>query len=81
LLLQRQSNQKAGDLAKSLGVSVRTIHRYFSLLDEMGIPIYAERGRYGGFSMVRGYKMPPLVFNPKQATAVSLGTSLVEEMW
>jgi predicted DNA-binding transcriptional regulator YafY len=81
LLLQRQPNQKAGDLAKKLDVSVRTLHRYMEMLDEMGIPIYAERGPYGGFSLVRGYKLPPLVFSPEEAVAVSLGTSLVGEMW
>jgi predicted DNA-binding transcriptional regulator YafY len=80
-LLQHQPNQKAAHLAAELGVSVRTLHRYFSMLDEMGIPIYAERGPHGGFSLVRGYKMPPLVFSPEEAVAVSLGTGLVEEMW
>jgi predicted DNA-binding transcriptional regulator YafY len=81
MLLQRRSNQKAGDLAAALGVSVRTLHRYMGMLDEMGIPVYSERGPYGGFSLVRGYKMPPLIFSPQEATAVYLGASLVEEMW
>ncbi len=81
MLLQRRPNQKAGDLARELDVSVRTLHRYFTMLDEMGIPIYSERGPNGGFSLVRGYKMPPLVFSPQEAVAVCLGTSLVTEMW
>ena len=81
MLLQRQPNQKANELAEQLGVSRRTIQRYINMLDEMGIPIYSERGPYGGFSLVRGYKMPPLVFTPEEAVAVYLGTSLVEEMW
>jgi predicted DNA-binding transcriptional regulator YafY len=81
MLLQRQPNQKAADLAEKLGVSVRSLHRYVTMLDEMGIPVYSERGPYGGFSLVRGYKMPPLVFSPEEATAVYLGTSLVREMW
>jgi len=81
LMLQRQPGQKAADLAECLGVSIRTLHRYFGMLDEMGIPIYAERGPYGGFSLVRGYKLPPLVFTPEEAVAVTLGTSLVREMW
>lgn len=81
MTLQRQPNQKAADLAAKLGVSVRTLHRYFGMLDEMGIPIYAERGPYGGFSLVRGYKLPPLVFTPEEAVALYLGTSLVSEMW
>jgi predicted DNA-binding transcriptional regulator YafY len=81
MLLQRQPNQKAADLAEILGVSVRTLHRYFGMLEEIGIPIYAERGPYGGFSLVRGYRLPPLVFTPEEAVSVFLGTSLVGEMW
>jgi predicted DNA-binding transcriptional regulator YafY len=81
LTIQRQPGQKAADLAEKLGVSVRTLHRYFGMLDEMGVPVYAERGPYGGFSLVRGYKLPPLVFTPEEAVAVALGTSLVHEMW
>jgi predicted DNA-binding transcriptional regulator YafY len=80
-LLQRQPGQKAADLAHELGVSVRTLHRYFGMLDEMGIPVYTERGPYGGFSLVRGYKLPPLIFSPEEAVAIYLGTSLVSEMW
>src|SRR5512147_196468 len=81
MLLQRQPNQKAAELAAELGISVRSLHRYVAMLEEMGIPIYSERGPYGGFSLVRGYKMPPLVFTPEEAVAVYLGTSLVREMW
>lgn len=81
MLLQRQPNQQAADLAAELGVSVRTFHRYITMLDEMGIPVYSERGPYGGFSLVRGYKMAPLVFTPEEAVVVSLGTSLVGELW
>jgi len=80
-LLQNQPNQKASELAGKLGVSLRTVHRYFEMLDEMGIPVYSERGPYGGFSLVRGYKMPPLVFTLEEAVAVVLGTGLVQELW
>ena len=81
MLLQRQPNQKASDLAEKLGISVRSLHRYINMLDAMGIPVYSERGPYGGFSLVRGYRMPPLVFSPEEAVAVYLGTSLVCETW
>jgi predicted DNA-binding transcriptional regulator YafY len=81
MLLQREPNQKASQLAEELGVSVRTLHRYINMLEEIGIPIYSERGPHGGFSLVRGYKMPPLVLTPEEAVSVYLGTSLVEEMW
>lgn len=81
LILQRQPGKKAAELAKELGISVRSLHRYLSALDDMGIPIYSERGPLGGFSLLRGYKMPPLMFSLEEAAAVSLGTSLVGELW
>lgn len=81
MLLQRQPNQRAADLAAALAVSTRTVHRYIGMLEEMGIPVYSERGRHGGFSLARGYRLPPLVFTPAEAVAVSLGTSLVSEVW
>lgn len=81
MLLQRQPNQTAAQLARTLDVSVRTVQRYMTMLDEMGIPIYAERGPYGGYALVRGYKMPPLVFTPEEAVAIYLGTSFLEQVW
>jgi predicted DNA-binding transcriptional regulator YafY len=75
-----QPNQKAASLAAELGISVRSLHRYMGMLEEMGIPVYAERGPYGGFSLVRGYKMPPLIFTTEEAVAVYLGASLVIEL-
>ena len=81
MLLQSKPNRKAAELAEELGVSIRTVHRYFGMLDELGIPLYSERGPNGGFSLVRGYKMPPLVLSPEEAVAVGLGATLVEEMW
>lgn len=81
MLLQRQPNQNAPQLAKALDVSARTVQRYINMLDEMGIPIYAERGPYGGYALVRGYKMPPLVFTPEEAAAIYLGASFLEQVW
>jgi predicted DNA-binding transcriptional regulator YafY len=81
MLLQRQPNQTAAQLAQELDVSVRTVQRYITMLDEIGIPVYAERGPYGGYALVRGYKMPPLIFTPEEAVAVYLGTSLLKEVW
>ena len=81
MLLQRRPNQKAAELAGALGVSVRSLHRYVGMLEEMGIPLYSERGPAGGFSLVRGYRMPPLVFTPAEAVSISLGARLVGELW
>ncbi|MCB0212395.1 MAG: YafY family transcriptional regulator [Anaerolineae bacterium] len=81
MLLQRQPNQSASQLSKELNVSVRTVQRYINMLDEMGIPIYAEHGPYGGYALVRGYKMPPLMFTPDEAVALYLGASVIETVW
>jgi len=81
LLLQSRSTWKAGELCLELGVSERTVHRYMRMLDEMGIPIYSERGPYGGFSLVRGYRLPPLVFTAEEATVLYMGANLVKEVW
>jgi predicted DNA-binding transcriptional regulator YafY len=81
LMLQRRGTLKANELAEELGVSERTVHRYMGMLDELGIPIYSERGPYGGFSLVRGYKLPPLIFTPEEATALYLGAELVRDIW
>ncbi|MGD8626706.1 MAG: YafY family protein [Anaerolineae bacterium] len=81
LMLQSRGTLKASELAEELDVSERTIHRYMGMLDELGIPIYSERGPYGGFSLVRGYKLPPLIFTPEEATALYLGAALVRDIW
>ncbi len=81
MLLQGRGMLKASELGAELGVSERTIHRYMTMLDEMGVPIYSERGPYGGFALVRGYKLPPLIFTPEEATVLYLGAGLVRDVW
>jgi len=80
-ILQSKPSVKAAELAEQLGVSERTIHRYMGMLDELGIPIYSERGPYGGFALVRGYKLPPLIFTAEEATVLYLGANLIKEIW
>lgn len=81
LLLQSRPTWKAGELADELGVSERTVHRYMGMLEELGIPLYSERGPYGGFALVRGYKLPPLIFTAEEATVLYMGANLVGEVW
>ena len=81
LLLQSKPQWKAAELATELSVSERTIHRYIVMLEDMGIPIYSERGPYGGFSLMRGYKLPPLIFSAEEATVLYMGAHLVREVW
>lgn len=81
LLLQSRPTWKAAELADELSTSERTIHRYMMMLEEMGIPIYSERGPYGGFSLLRGYKLPPLIFTAEEATVLYMGANLIKEVW
>jgi predicted DNA-binding transcriptional regulator YafY len=81
LLMQKSKNWKVSELASELNVSDRTVHRYMVKLEEMGIPIYSERGPYGGFSLVPGYKLPPLIFTAEEATVLYMGANLVEQLW
>lgn len=81
MLLQSQRRWKAAELARELDVSERTVLRYMSMIEEMGIPIYSERGPYGGFSLVRGYRLPPLLFTAEEATVLYMGANLVRELW
>jgi predicted DNA-binding transcriptional regulator YafY len=43
------------------------------MLEELGIPIVAERGRFGGYALVAGFKLPPLIFTDDEALALSVG--------
>ena len=81
LMLQSRPTWKAAELAAELDVSQRTVHRYMGMIEEMGIPIYSERGPYGGFSLMRGYKLPPLIFTAEEATVLYMGANLVREVW
>lgn len=61
------------ELAERLEVGGRTVRRYIETLQEMGIPVEGKRGRYGTYSLSRGYKMPPLMFTDEEALGLSLG--------
>ncbi|MFE3830496.1 helix-turn-helix transcriptional regulator [Streptomyces sp. NPDC059092] len=56
LLLQSRPSMTAGELARELEVSERTITRDAQALSEAGIPVYANRGRSGGYQLVGGYR-------------------------
>ncbi len=56
LLLQTRPAMTAAELAQELEVSERTVTRDAQALSEAGIPVYAERGRAGGYRLVGGYR-------------------------
>ncbi|WP_132116899.1 helix-turn-helix transcriptional regulator [Actinocrispum wychmicini] len=64
----RSARQLAGDYE----VSVRTIERDISALQQAGVPIYANTGRRGGYALDPAMTLPPLNFTPEEAVAVSV---------
>jgi predicted DNA-binding transcriptional regulator YafY len=72
-LLQAGHQLTVGALAERLGVDERTVRRYAARLAELGIPVEARRGRYGGYRLLPGFKLPPLMLTDDEATAVVLG--------
>jgi predicted DNA-binding transcriptional regulator YafY len=71
--LQDQPFARGPELAARLGVDERTLRRDVTALRDLGLPVEAERGRGGGYRLKPGYRMPPLLFTPAEATAVALG--------
>lgn len=72
-LLQAGGTHTVPTLAARLGVDERTLRRYAQHLTDLGIPIESRRGRYGGYLLAPGYKLPPLMLTDDEAVAVVLG--------
>ena len=72
-LLQSREMIGGAELAERLQVDRRTLRRYITMLEDMGVPITTEQGRYGGYRLVPGYKLPPMMFTDEEAQALSLG--------
>jgi predicted DNA-binding transcriptional regulator YafY len=72
-MLQAGGSVGVARLAERLGVDERTVRRYASHLADLGIPVQARRGRYGGYRLAPGYKLPPLMLTDDEAVAIVLG--------
>ncbi|MFC0528518.1 helix-turn-helix transcriptional regulator [Phytohabitans kaempferiae] len=79
-LLQTHHRLTGADLGARLGVDERTVRRYAGTLADLGIPVTANRGRYGGYRLSPGYKLPPLMFTDDEAAAVVLGLLAAEQL-
>src|ERR1700741_4212443 len=80
ILIQLQSKRvvKAQEIADRFAISLRTVYRDIKTLDEAGIPIIGEAGI--GYSIMEGYRLPPVMFTREEATALLTAEKLVEKL-
>ncbi|QDD81886.1 Transcriptional regulator, DeoR family [Bacillus cereus] len=62
----------AQEIADEFNISVRTVHRYILDLSNMGLPIYAEQGRNGGYKVLTNRVIPPILFTEEEAVSIFL---------
>ena len=72
-LLQARQRVSGRELAERLEVDVRTVRRYVTMLQELGIPVESVPGPGGGYRLRPGFKLPPLMFTDDEALALTLG--------
>src|SRR5260370_15756580 len=77
LELQGKGRQRAEDLAETFETSKRTIYRDILALGEAGVPVLSIPGR--GYSLMKGYFLPPLSFTTDEATMLLLGSDLMAQ--
>jgi predicted DNA-binding transcriptional regulator YafY len=66
-MLQNSPGIRAAQVADRLGLSDRAVRRYVAVLRATGIPVESTRGRYGGYRIGRGLRVPPLMFTDTEA--------------
>ncbi len=80
ILIQLQSRKvvKAQDIADRFDISLRTVYRDIKALEQGGVPIIGEAGV--GYSIMEGYRLPPVMFSREEATAFLTAEKLVDKM-
>lgn len=76
LLLQTRPNMTSRDLAEHFNVSRRTIFRDLRALGESGVPLTYADG--GGYEILEGYQLPPLMLTAREAATLLLGTEFMK---
>jgi predicted DNA-binding transcriptional regulator YafY len=79
-LLQNTDGLSGAELARQLEVDSRTLRRYITKLQDMGVPVQSVRGRYGAYRLMPGSKLPPLMFTDQEAVAVSVGLLFARQL-
>jgi predicted DNA-binding transcriptional regulator YafY len=79
-LLQTHGQMSGAELGARLEVDARTVRRYIMMLQDIGIPVETEMGRYGGYALRSGFKLPPMMFTNEEAFALILGLLAARKM-
>jgi predicted DNA-binding transcriptional regulator YafY len=73
--LQTKRLLTASALASKFSVSIRTIYRDIKALEQAGVPVLTQEGK--GYSLMEGYRIPPVMFTENQANALILAEQLI----
>jgi predicted DNA-binding transcriptional regulator YafY len=73
-LLQTRPAITGREVAEQLDIDARTVRRYVTRLQDLGIPVEGQRGVGGGYRIRPGYRLPPLMLTDDEAIVVTLGT-------
>jgi len=76
-LLQANKRITGAEIADRLGVDARSVRRYIKQIQEMGVPVESEQGRYGAYRLDTGYRLPPLMFREEEIIALTIGLMVV----
>jgi len=74
--LQSKRLVTAQEMADRFNISLRTVYRDVKALDESGVPVIGEAGT--GYTIMEGYRLPPVMFSREEASALLLGSKLAE---
>jgi predicted DNA-binding transcriptional regulator YafY len=77
LIMEREKVVTAKQIADQLEVSLRTIYRDIKAIAESGVPICSEAGV--GYSLQKGFYLPPLMFTETEVQALALGAKMIQE--
>ncbi len=80
IVIQLQSRRlvKARDIADKFSISLRTVYRDVHALEEAGVPVIGEAGI--GYSLMEGYKLPPVMFSKDEASSLLTAAKLMQSM-